>query len=54
MEVSEEPTQSSSVTEKIEEPMEESSAMSADVTDQPQVVSEDADTDPEPGTSNVD
>ncbi|XP_056601871.1 symplekin isoform X2 [Triplophysa dalaica] len=54
MEVSEEATPSSSVTEKIEELMEESSAMSADVTDQPQVVSEDADTDPEPETSNVD
>lgn len=52
MEVSEGATQSSSIAEKSEEPMEESSARSDDVADQPPVVSEDADT--EPAASNVD
>lgn len=52
MEVSEGATQSSSVTERTEEPMEESNARSDDASDQAQA--EDADTEPEPGTSNVD
>lgn len=52
MEVSEDATQSSTVTEKADEPMEESTA--GDVADQTKVVPEDADTEPEPETSNVD
>lgn len=52
MEVSEEATQSSTVTEKADEPMEDSTA--SDVADQTKVVPEDADTEPEPETSNVD
>ncbi|XP_051538345.1 symplekin-like isoform X1 [Myxocyprinus asiaticus] len=56
MEVPEEVTHSSFVEEKAEEPMEESTASSADVADQPNDVSEDAgtETEPEPGESNED